>query len=227
MKTLLNPKYTLNNYIINEANRGIVNSISSVVFSSKKSCNPIFIYGQNGVGKTHLLQAITHQLIASNIPSRVFYTTTENFINDLISSIEDEAKQNFNNFYQDLDVLLIDDIHFLMGKKSTQIEFYLIIKNLIDNDKLAVVTADRSLQQIFTDLKQLNRIFLKGMVLKITIPNYKSRLSFLVRRAQELGLELPFSFLNDIAYQIQTDFCRLEGTLLKLKLQNDVIAQPI
>lgn len=172
-KTPLNSRYTFDNYIISNANRGAIDAIFSAIFygNSKKAYNPVFVYGPNGIGKTHLLQAIANKFKKDKPKLRFIYTTVESFINNLIVAINNGCVQEFRNFYQKADVLLIDDIHFLKGKQSTELELVCVLQNLYRTNKQIILSADRHPEDIFAKIQGGLIDFLsEGLTLQIRSP---------------------------------------------------------
>jgi len=221
-RTLLNSAYTFENYIIADSNKFLNEVILSVINFSGETHKPLFIYGSTGVGKTHLMQAITHRITKNNPALEIFYTTCEQFINHMVRSFQNSSEQDFVDFYQNLDILLIDDIHFMKGKESTQEEFFVVLNNLYAAKKQIIISGDRPPEQIFNVGKEFSDIFQEGLVAEVKSPDYKDRLKFLSRKSEEIGLKTSDCILEGIACSVRSGFRGLEGTLNKTKFYSSL-----
>ncbi len=167
---LLNPEYTFDSFIINSRNEIAIKAAYAIIFHADKYINPLFLYGKNGTGKTHLLQATASKLLEVRPYQEVYYASIETIVSHLVVSIQCDCVNNFRNFYQQLDFLLIDDVHFLKGKPSTAIELFLVLEELCSVNKQVIVSADSAPEKIFASENNLIDFFYEGQVIKMNSP---------------------------------------------------------
>ncbi len=216
--SFLKPQYTFENFVIGDSNKFAHAAAYAVSENPSNTYNPLFFYGGSGLGKTHLLHAIGNKIIKNNPNTKVLYVTSEQFINELINSIKDANYKNelFRNKYRNLDVLLIDDIQFLGGKKMGQEEFFHTFNTLRQNDKQIVITSDKPPRDIPLLEERLKTRFEWGIIADIGIPDYETRLAILRKKVQTENIIIDDYILSDIARKIDTNIRELEGVLNKI-----------
>ena len=213
---LLNPKYTFDDFVVGNSNRFAHAACLAVAQSPAKAYNPLFVYGEVGLGKTHLMQAIGNHITWHNGKTRVLYISSEKFTNELINSIRDDRTVAFRNKYRSVDVLLIDDIQFLAGKERTQEEFFHTFNTLYESNKQIVITSDRPPKDITTLEERLISRFEWGLTTDIQAPDLETRIAILRKKGQSENLNVPAEVINFIADKIPSNIRQLEGALTKL-----------
>jgi len=214
--SLLNPKYTFANFIVGPSNE--LARAASIAVSKKPGIiyNPLFIYGGVGLGKTHLMQAIGHETLRNDKNKKVKYVTSEKFTNEFIHAVEIGKTGSFKQRYRKVDVLLVDDIHFLAGKEQTQEEFFHTFNALHQADKQIVVTSDRPPKAIpQLELRLVSR-FEWGMVADIGLPDFETRTAILQRKVNNKGYEISDEIIKFIAQNIQHNIREMEGALNRI-----------
>jgi len=212
----LNPKYTFEGFVIGSSNRFAHAATLAIAEAPAKAYNPLFIYGGVGLGKTHLMQAACHYISDIHRNLKLFYTTSESFTNELINGIQTRTTQKFREKYRNVDVLLIDDIHFIAGKESTQEEFFHTFNALYDGHKQIVLSSDRPPKTIPGLEERLVSRFEWGLVTDVQLPDFETRVAILKKKAERNGSKLPDDILYFIAEKIKTNIRELEGALIKL-----------
>ncbi|MCK4968687.1 MAG: chromosomal replication initiator protein DnaA [Candidatus Aenigmarchaeota archaeon] len=212
----LNKKYILANFIVGQGNELAYAASQAVVSYPGKKYNPLFIYGDVGLGKTHLLQAIAWSVSMKRKKYKVLYTTAEKFTNEFIEAIRNGKIEQFKNIYRDLDFLLIDDVQFFTGKVSTQGEFFHTYEALYQKNKQIVLASDRPPQAIAALEKRLVSRFHGGMMVNITQPNLETRMAILISRAQEKRFIVSKEIIRYIAENVTSNVRELEGTLNRI-----------
>ncbi|MDR0306407.1 MAG: chromosomal replication initiator protein DnaA [Chitinispirillales bacterium] len=212
------PNYTFESFIVGDSNRMAHAAAMAVAEApGKTSFNPLIIYGGTGLGKTHLLQAIGHFAQTEGTADNVVYMTSEEFTNQYISFvINKKDSSSFYKKFNDVDLLLIDDIQFFSGKPGTQKEFYRIFDRLLREDKQIVLSSDRSPEKIPDMMEHIINRFKGGLNTDIQPPNLETRMAILRKKAETDGLTLPDEVIQYIASQITSNVRELEGTLIKL-----------
>jgi len=212
----LNPKYTFDTFVIGNGNRFAHAAALAVAESPAKSYNPLFLYGGSGLGKTHLMHAISH-VITKNFPMmKLLYVTGEQFTNEMIDSIRYEKQVEFRNTYRKIDVLLIDDIQFLAGKEGTQEEFFHTFNALYEANKQIIISSDRPPKEIPTLEERLRSRFEWGLTTDINPPDYETRIAILRKKAQLENITVPDEINSFIATHIHSNIRELEGALSKI-----------
>jgi chromosomal replication initiator protein len=211
----LKPEYSFERFIRGEGNRLACAASLAVAENPGKVYNPLFLYGGVGLGKTHLLHAIGHLCHQRSAWRRVHYATSERFAIELVRAIQDHKTSLFRRTYRSVDLLLIDDVHFLKDKEATQEELFHTFNELYDHGKQIVLSSDRPPEELQELQERLISRFRWGLVADIQIPNYETRLAILKTKAQEHRLEIPDSILAMIARRVTSSVRALEGALIR------------
>lgn len=213
----LNSRYQFDNFVIGDSNQ-LASSATQAV-SEKPLHNrycPLFIYGNSGLGKTHLLQAIGNSVRRNEPKLKVLYLSSEKFYTDFIDSIRDNKVSKFMAFYRNIDVLLIDDIHILAGKDKTQDNFFYIFNALYQAGKLIVITSDRSPVELKDIDNRLISRFQQGLCVDIKPPEFETRVAIILKKAKDEGIEIPMDVVSFIAQNVVNNVRQLEGTLISI-----------
>ena len=212
----LNPRYTLARFVVGSHNELSSAACQAVADAPGRAYNPLFIYGGVGLGKTHLMHAIGNAVLAKVPGARVAYVPTEQFTNELIAAIQGRRTTDFHNRYRRIDVLLVDDAHFLAGKEGTQEEFFHTFNALHDAQKQIVLTSDRPPKEIPGLQERLVSRFEWGLVTDIRPPDFETRVAILQLKAEQDGLSIPHEALTFIAEHCRSSVRELEGAIIKL-----------
>jgi chromosomal replication initiator protein len=218
IQTPLSPRYTFDHFVIGKSNELAAAAAHAVAQAPGKVYNPLFIYGDTGIGKTHLMQAIAHDILSRNTQIRITFVGTEQFTNELIGSIQGHTTSAFRRQYRETDLLLIDDVHFLRGKEATQQEFFHTFNALYEAGRQIVLTSDRPPSEIPGLEARLISRFQWGMVADIEIPDFEHRVAILRQKAQLDHLEhtIPEEVIRFIAENVKSSVRELEGSIIKL-----------
>lgn len=214
--------YTFNTFIVGSSNNLAYAAAQAVAAKPAGIYNPLFIYGNSGLGKTHLLNAICHEIKQNNPNVRIVYTRGEDFTNELINYIAVKNTTEFHNKYRNCDVLLVDDIQFIAGKIQTQEEFFHTFNSLYQDGKQIVLTSDRPPKEIQTLEDRLRTRFEWGLLTDIQPPDFETRVAILKRKAQLLDIEIPNDVVEYIAEKLKTNIRQLEGTVKKIKAYSGI-----
>jgi chromosomal replication initiator protein len=212
----LNPRYIFDNFIVGPSNRHAHAYSVAVSESPAKAYNPLFIYGGVGLGKTHLMQAVCHAIKARNSNLKICYLPSEKFTNELIDAIQHHSTANFRQKYRNTDILVIDDIHFIAGKESTQEEFFHTFNTLYDAHKQIIISSDRPPKEISNLQERLVSRFSWGLTTDIQPPDLETRVAILKKKVEREPVNVPDDVIFFIAQLIKTNIRELEGALIRV-----------
>ena len=213
---ILNPKYTFDTFVVGNNNRFAQAAALAVADKPSEAYNPLFLYGGVGLGKTHLMHAIGNRILKNYRNYKILYVTSEKFTNHMINAIKDNKMEVFRNQYRKIDVLLIDDIQFIAGKKQVQEEFFHTFNELYEEKKQIIISSDRPPKEIQLLEDRLKSRFEWGLLADISCPDYETRLAILRRKAQDEKILVDDSILASIATKIESNIRELEGVFNKM-----------
>jgi chromosomal replication initiator protein len=228
-RPLLNAKYTLDNFVIGKSNELAASAALAVAEAPGRDYNPLFLYGATGIGKTHLMQAVAHALLARRPAMRAAYLGAEQFTNQYVMSIQGRTTHDFRRRFRELDLLLIDDVHFLKGKEATQEEFFHTFNALYEGGRQIILTSDRPPSEIPGTEARLVSRFQWGMVADIEFPDFEHRIAILRKKAHQDHLQhtIPDDVLHLIAEHVRSSVRELEGCIIKLIAFASLRQQPV
>ena len=226
-KSNLNSRFTFENFVIGPGNRFACAASLAVAESPAKAYNPLFIYGKVGLGKTHLIQAISHKMKQLHPQLILRYMSSEHFTNELIDAIRYRSTSQFRSKYREIDVLLIDDIQFIAGKESTQEEFFHTFNNLHNNRKQIIITSDRSPKEIANLEERLSSRFAWGLITDIQPPDFETRVAILRKKVEAEPANVPDDVIHFIAELIHTNIRELEGALIRVVAYSFLHERPV
>jgi chromosomal replication initiator protein len=222
-----NQRYTFDSFVIGSGNRFAHAAARAVAESPGRSYNPLFLYGDTGLGKTHLMQAIGNELMRRRPDMNCVFISSEHFTNQLIQSIAEKSTQRFRAKYRKVDVLLIDDIQFIAGKEATQEEFFHTFNELFDHHKQIVIASDRPPKEIKRIEERLVSRFEWGLVTDIQPPDLETRIAILQNKAQRENLVIPSEVLRFIATYVTSNIRELEGALITVLAYSRLTEQKV
>ena len=223
----LNARYVFENFVVGPSNRFAHAASLAVAESPARSYNPLFIYGGVGLGKTHLMQAIGGYIVKHTPRLKVTYISSEKFTNQLISAIQHRTTTDFRERYRHVDILLIDDIHFIAGKEATQEEFFHTFNTLYDAHKQIVLSSDRSPKDISTLEERLVSRFEWGLVTDIQPPDLETRIAILKKKIEQNNIEIPDEVVFFIGDKIKVNIRELEGALIRVMAYSSLTNEKI
>ena len=213
----LNPRYTFKNFVIGSGNKFAYSAAIAVADKLGVQYNPLFIHGGVGLGKTHIMQAVGNHIIQKDPTKKVYYTSSEAFTNEMIQSIQTRTTFEFRQKYRTIDLLMIDDIQFLIGKEGTQEEFFHTFNSLYDAQKQIILTSDRPPKELKTLEARLISRFSWGMVTDISAPDFETRIAILQKKMTDDNItSIPHEVVNFIAKNVKSNIRELEGALVKV-----------
>ena len=225
----LNPKYTFDTFVVGSNNKFAQAAALAVAESPGDTYNPLFIYGGAGLGKTHLMHSIAHFILEHDENSRVLYVTSEEFTNELIETIRNgnnTAMSKFREKYRNIDVLLVDDIQFIIGKESTQEEFFHTFNSLHSAKKQIIISSDKPPKDMEILEERFRSRFEWGLITDISTPDFETRIAIIRRKAELLDLYIPDDVAEFIANRLKTNIRQLEGAVKKLKALKHLAGSP-
>lgn len=225
--TSLNPKYNFSTFVVGDNNRFAHAASLAVAEAPAAAYNPLFLYGGVGLGKTHLMHAIGNEVLVNNRSSKVLYVTSENFTNQFIDALKSASTEKFRQKYRNIDVLLIDDIQFIAGKKQLQEEFFHTFNTLHESGKQIVLSSDRPPRDIPLLEDRLKSRFEWGLIADVSMADYETRLAILRKKKDENHVIIDDEILSDIAAKIDSNIRELEGVFNKLVAQASLTHTPI
>jgi chromosomal replication initiator protein len=226
-RPLLNDRYTFDRFVVGANNQLAVAASRAVADKPARMYNPLFLYGGVGLGKTHLMHAIGHQLLASDPGRRISYISCEQFTNELVTSIRQGAMSAFRGRYREMDLLLVDDTHFLEGKESTQEEFFHTFNALYDAQRQIVLTSDRPPKEMARLEERLVSRFEWGLLVDIRPPDFETRMAILRKKADDDGLRIDDEVIEFVAHSCTASVRELEGAVIKLLAYSSLTNQDI
>ncbi|MDR3273878.1 MAG: chromosomal replication initiator protein DnaA [Puniceicoccales bacterium] len=224
---LLSSKNTFENFVVGSGNQMAHAACVAVTNSPGRAYNPLFLYGDTGLGKTHLIQAVAHQILKQMPRTHVVYTSTEKFTNEFINALQQNSLPSFRQKYRSIDVLLIDDIHFLSGKERIQEEFFHTFNELFEAQKQILLCSDRPASEISKLESRLVSRFQWGLVTDIQAPDFETRMAILAKKAAAMNLRLPQDVIECLANRVSTNVRKLEGALTRLASYSSLTQAPI
>ncbi len=224
---MLNPKYTFKTFVVGQGSQLAHAACIAVANAPARAYNPLFLYGETGLGKTHLMHAVAHQILQSNPKARIAYISSEKFTNEFISAIQENTVVKFRQRYRNVDALLIDDIHFLSGKESTQEEFFHTFNELFESQRQIFISSDRPASEIAKLESRLVSRFQWGLVTDIQTPDFETRLAILTKKADALEVELDPAILQFLAQRVSRNVRRMEGALTRVASFMTLTKQPV
>ncbi|MBZ4671368.1 MAG: chromosomal replication initiator protein [Clostridiales bacterium] len=219
-------EYTFDTFIVGRSNEFAYAACTAVANNRSSAYNPLFIHGPSGLGKTHLLTAISHEIKKKNPQSNIIYVSGDSFTNELITAIRTETTAQFHTKYRSADVLLVDDVQFIAGKESTQEEFFHTFNELHKVGKQIVLTSDRPPKDIKTLEERIRTRFEWGLIADISTPDFETRIAIIKRKAELLQLTIPDEVAEFIANRLKTNIRQLEGAVKKLKALKHLAGSP-
>ena len=222
-----NSQYTFESFVVGATNQHAFSAAEAVAEERSKVYNPLFLYGQSGLGKTHLLYAIANRIQRRHPDYNIVYLTGEQFTNEFIEAVRSGKNFEFRDKYRNADLFLMDDIQFIAGKDQTQEEFFHTFNSLYDNHGQIVLTSDRVPSDMLRLEERLRTRFEWGLMVDIQPPDYETRWAITKNKALEMGISLPDDVCNYIAENITNNVRQLEGTVKKIKAYHDLTGMPM
>ena len=227
ISNIINPKFTFENYVIGSSNEYATAAAMATAEKPGVKYNPLFLYGNSGLGKTHLMCAIGNRILRDHPNKRVIYVTSEQFTNGFITALREKTVDQYRKHYRTADVLLIDDVQFIANKEATQEEFFHTFNDLQNRNKQIVLTSDRMPQDLVTLEDRLRTRFGQGLTIDISAPNYETRIAILQKKALLQNANVSEEVFAYIAENIKSNIRELEGALLSVISFSDMGTKPI
>ncbi|MGB0333858.1 MAG: chromosomal replication initiator protein DnaA [Opitutales bacterium] len=222
-RTLINPTNTFENFVVGSGSQLAHAASIAVANAPGRAYNPLFVYGDTGLGKTHLMHAVAHQMLANNPNARIAYVSTEKFTNEFIHAIRENKLAKFRKYYRNVDALLVDDIHFLSGKESTQEEFFHTFNDLFESGRQIFLASDRPVNEIERLENRLISRFQWGLVTDIQAPDFETRVAILKNKACAMKIELDDEIMDFLAERVSRNVRRMEGALTRIAGYDNLI----
>ncbi|MFU8847235.1 MAG: chromosomal replication initiator protein DnaA [Opitutales bacterium] len=215
-RSLLNPSNTFENFVVGSGCQLAHAASIAVANAPGRAYNPLFVFGETGLGKTHLMHAVAHQMLSNNPSARIAYISTEKFTNEFIHAIRENKLAHFRKYYRNVDALLVDDIHFLSGKESTQEEFFHTFNDLFESGKQIFLASDRPANEIEKLENRLVSRFQWGLVSDIQAPDFETRVAILRKKAASMQIQLGDDIMEFLAERVSRNVRRMEGALTRI-----------
>jgi len=222
-RILINPSNTFENYVVGSGCQLAHAASIAVANAPGRAYNPLFVFGETGLGKTHLMHAVAHQMLANNPQARIAYVSTEKFTNEFIHAIRENKLTKFRQYYRNVDALLVDDIHFLSGKESTQEEFFHTFNDLFESGRQIFLASDRPANEIDRLENRLISRFQWGLVTDIQAPDFETRVAILRNKASAMKIVLDDEIMDFLAERVSRNVRRMEGALTRIAGYNNLI----
>ncbi|MBQ8524798.1 MAG: chromosomal replication initiator protein DnaA [Clostridia bacterium] len=222
-----NPDYTFENFIVGSSNSLAHSGALAVASTPGRKYNPLFLYGNSGLGKTHLMYSIANKVLERDPTMRVIYVKGEEFMNQLIEALREKTNSEFREKYRKADMLLIDDIQFIAGKESTQLEFFHTFDALYEDHKQIIITSDKPPREMVTLEERIRSRFESGLVVDIQPPDFELRLAILQNKADQNNLVIPTDVLTYLAERLQSNIRQIEGVIKKLGANHFLSGLPV
>ena len=226
-ESLLDPRFTFDTFVIGGSNNIAYAAAKAVAAQPAKAFNPLYIYGDVGLGKTHLMHAIGNKIKEDNPSARITYVTSETFTNELIQSIQDNTNAQFRNKYRNVDVLMVDDVQFIAGKNTTQEEFFNTFNTLHTSGKQIVISSDKPPKEIPALEERLRSRFEGGLITDIQSPDYETRMAILQKKADQENIIIDPRVLSLIATKANANIRQLEGAFTRVVAFSKLLGTPI
>ena len=226
INSTLNARYTFDEFVVGENNRLAHEAALAVAENPGKAFNPLLLYSNPGLVKTHLIHSIGHYILSENPNANILYVTSEKFTNDLINSIKDDRNEEFRNYYRNVDCLLIDDIQFIAGKERTQEEFFHTFNTIVEANKQIVITSDRPPIEIQHLEERIKSRLSSSTIVDIQPPDYETRVAILKKKAQKNNMGIPDEILDFVAKSIKSHIRELEGAIKRITLYCSMANEP-
>jgi chromosomal replication initiator protein len=215
-RCLLNPSNTFENFVVGSGNQLAHAASIAVANAPGRAYNPLFVFGETGLGKTHLMHSVAHQMLLNNPNARIAYVSTEKFTNEFIHAIRENKLAQFRKFYRNVAALLVDDIHFLSGKESTQEEFFHTFNDLFESGRQIFLASDRPANEIDKLENRLVSRFQWGLVTDIQAPDFETRVAILRKKAAAMKISLSDEIMDFLAERVSRNVRRMEGALTRI-----------
>ena len=215
-RTLINSTNTFENFVVGSGSQLAHAASIAVANAPGRAYNPLFVFGETGLGKTHLMHAVAHQMLANNPKAKIAYVSTEKFTNEFIHAIRENKLTKFRKYYRNVDALLVDDIHFLSGKESTQEEFFHTFNDLFESGRQIFLASDRPANEIERLENRLISRFQWGLVTDIQAPDFETRFAILRNKALAMKIELDEEIMEFLAERVSRNVRRMEGALTRI-----------
>lgn len=226
-RSLLNPRNTFENFVVGSGNQLAHAASIAVANAPGRAYNPLFLYGDTGLGKTHLMHAVAHQMLLNNPSANIAYISTEKFTNEFIHAIRENKLGQFRKRYRTADALLVDDIHFLSGKESTQEEFFHTFNDLFESGRQIFLASDRPANEIEKLENRLISRFQWGLVTDIQAPDFETRVAILRKKAESLNIQLESHIMDFLAERVSRNVRRMEGALTRIASYSSLIGREV
>ena len=222
-RTLINPSNTFENFVVGSGSQLAHAASIAVANAPGRAYNPLFVFGETGLGKTHLMHAVAHQMLTNNPGAKIAYVSTEKFTNEFIHAIRENKLTKFRKYYRNVDALLVDDIHFLSGKESTQEEFFHTFNDLFESGRQIFLASDRPANEIERLENRLISRFQWGLVTDIQAPDFETRFAILRNKALAMKIDLDEEIMEFLAERVSRNVRRMEGALTRIAGYDNLI----